>query len=117
MALKKRGSERVQASGLIGDLLATFWELFGQSSRLWSSIRNSVEEDAEALATRLGLRLLLQVWVLVGSLIAVFGLLFWLIDSAGLPRGPVFFAGGALITSVSLLLAHFARKGFGGPEH
>ena len=105
----KRSGKGGDGQSLIGGILAGFWGLFGQGDRLWSGLRKLAADEASVLAARLGLRLLFQVWILIGSLIGVIGLLFWLIDSAGLPRGPVFFAGGALITLVSLLLVHFDR--------
>lgn len=98
-------------SSILSGALVKGVELFGLGGQALSSLVNSAQKKAAAVALRIGVLLVLLLWVSVGLLLALLGLFFMLIDQAGVPRGMVFGAGGAILSLVSLLLLKFAKQG------
>lgn len=113
----KREENGGKGFDFFGSLLSRGLDLLGAGSQLLAQVRDKAERRVEALAMRMGLRLLLQLWISAGILIALSGLMDLLVEYAGVSPGLVHALGGALIASVSLLLLHFARKGMEGAAH
>lgn len=107
----KRESKSGGTLEILGGLAAKAFELFGMGAEVFSKLGRSAEKRASAFAARLGLRLMLHAWVAAGLFLALLGLFYLLIDSAGIPRGLVFSVGGAIIALLALLILHFAGKG------
>lgn len=114
MALKREGKGGRQDAGMLGSVLSTVLvkgvELFGLGSQALGSLARSAEKRAAAVALQLGVLMVLMLWVSVGILLALLGLFFLLIDQAGMPRGMVFGAGGAVLALFSLLLLKLAKQ-------
>ena len=107
----KREGKSPGSLEILGSLAGKAFELFGMGAEVFSKVGRGAEKRASAFAARLGLRLLLHAWVSAGIFLALVGLFYLLIDSAGISRGLVFSVGGAIIALLSLLILHFAGKG------
>jgi uncharacterized membrane protein len=114
MALKRdRKAPLIDTSsigGALSSLLLKGIELFTLGGQALSDLADNAQKRAAAIAFKIGVLLILLLWVSVGILLALLGLFFLLIDQAGVPRGLVFGAGGAILALVALLLLKFAKQ-------
>ena len=98
------------ASSFASTLISKMLVFFDLGSQFFFRLRSAAERRAEIFTARLGLRMLLQLWISIGIFMALLGIFDLLIDFAGIPRGLVYLFGGVFIALVALLLAHFVKK-------
>lgn len=108
------GEEREEAKGqgdFFGGVASKLFTILGMGGQILAMVRDSAEKRAELMALRMGRRLVLQLWISAGIYLALLGLVFFIVDQTEIPRGLVYFAAGAVIALISLLLLHYAKRG------